>query len=280
MLLPKRGFKILFALSLLPSIGLAGCFGNPLDLFDGGGSGITIKTVTPTPANPTIAVGAMQTFVANATLSDGSTATEPESSTTWTSSDTTVATIDDSGVATALAAGTTTIGAKVKSVSGTTVLTVTATAQSNMSVRGSFRVLTVNYPGADRTYVFAGNALDDTISVFRVMASGEEQSVGKFSSAPSRGPLWLAVDSSGRFLYVANLQSRDVSAYLINASSGRLSAVRGSPFPMERAGDGPWAISVDASGHFVDVAELKSAGVVRYRVDPSSGALGLDETSK
>ncbi len=222
----------------------------------------------------------MQTFVANATLSDGSTATEPESSTTWTSSDATVATIDDTGVATALAAGTTTIGAKVKSVSGTTVLTVTASAQSGMSVRGSFRVLTVNYPGADRTYVFAGNALDDTISVFRVMASGEEHSVGKVSSAPSRGPLWLAVDSSGRFLYVANQQSRDVSAFSIDARTGRLSAVRGSPFAIDRAGDGPWAISVDAFGQFADVAELRSSGVVRYRIDPLSGALGLDETSK
>lgn len=280
MLLPRRVFSLLFAISLLPAIGLAGCFGNPLDLFGGGGSGITIKTVTPTPANPTIAVGAMQTFVANATLSDGSTATEPESSTTWTSSDTTVATIDDTGVATALAAGTTTIGAEVKSVSGTTVLTVTAAAQSKMSVRGSFRVLTVNYPGADRTFVFAGNPLDDTVSVFRVLASGEEQSVGKFSSAPSRGPLWLAVDSSGRFLYVVNLQSRDVSGYSIDARTGRLSAMRGSPFPIESAGDGPWAISVDASAHFADVTELKSAGVYRYRIDSLTGALSIDEPSK
>jgi DNA-binding beta-propeller fold protein YncE len=279
-LLSKRGLKILFAISLLPAIGLAGCFSNPFDIFGGGGSGISIKTVTPTPANPTISVGASQTFVANATLSDGSTATEPESSTTWTSSDTGVATIDDSGVATGVAAGTTTIEAKVKSVSGTTVLTITAAAESSMSVRGSFRVLTVSYPGVDREYVFAGNALDDTISVFRVLDSGEERSVGRFSSAPSRGPLWLAVDSSGRFLYVANQQSRDISVYSIDARTGRLSAVRGSPFPMERAGDGPWAISVDASGHFVDVAELKSAGVVRYQMDPLSGALSLDETSK
>jgi DNA-binding beta-propeller fold protein YncE len=279
-LLPKRAIKIPFAIPLLLAIGLAGCFSNPFDIFDGGGSGISIKTISPTPANPTITVGASQSFVANATLSDGSTATEPESSTTWTSSDTTVATIDDSGVATALAVGTTTISAKVKSVSGTTVLTVTASAQSSMSIRGSFRVLTVSYPDADREYVFAGNALDDSISVFRVLDSGEERSVGKFSSAPSRGPLWLAVDSAGRFLYVANLQTRDISGYSIDGRTGRLSAVRGSPFPMERAGDGPWAISVDASGHFVEVAELKAAGVVRYQIDALSGALSLDETSK
>jgi hypothetical protein len=277
---PNRA-KALFFFSLILSIGLAGCFGNPLDIFGGGGGGgITIKTITPTPANPTIHVGSTQTFVANATLSDGSTATEPESSTTWTSSDTTVATIDDSGVATGVAAGTTTITAKVQSVSGTTVLTVSAAAQSIMAVRGTYRVLTVSFPGGDGQYVFAGNALDDTISVFRVLASGEEATAGKFSNAPSRGPLWLAVDSSGRFLYVANQQSRDVSGYSINALTGRLSLVPGSPFPIEPAGHGPWAISVDPTGHFADVAELNSTVVIRYRIDPSTGTLSLDDTSK
>jgi DNA-binding beta-propeller fold protein YncE len=279
LLVPRRG-KALFVFSLIFSIGLAGCFGNPLDLFDGGGSGISIKTITPTPANPTIAVGATQTFVANATLSDGSTATEPESSTAWTTSDTSVATIDASGVATAVSIGTTTISAKVKSVSGSTVLTVVAAGQSVMAVRGTFRVLTVNFPAADRSYVFAGNALDDTVSVFRVLSSGEETTAGKFSSAPSRGPLWLAVNSSGHFLYVANVKSRDVSGYSIDALTGRLSAVPGSPFAIERAGDGPWAISVDASGQFADVAELNSAGGVRYRIDPASGTLTLEENSR
>jgi DNA-binding beta-propeller fold protein YncE len=279
LLVPKRA-KALFVVSLILSIGLAGCFGNPLDLFDGGGSGISIKTITPTPANPTIAVGATQTFVANATLSDGSTATEPESSTAWTTSDTSVATIDASGVATAVSIGTATITAKVKSVSGSTVLTVVAVGQSVMSVRGTFRVLTVSFLGADRSYVFAGNALDDTVSVFRVLTSGEETTARKFSSEPSQGPLWLAVNPSGRFLYVTNLKSRDVSAYSIDALTGRLSRVPGSPFAIEGAGDGPWAISVDASGQFVDVAELNSAGGIRYRIDPETGKLSLDESSR
>ena len=149
-----------------------------------------------------------------------------------------------------------------------------------MAVRGTFRVLRVNFPAADRSYVFAGNALDDTVSVFRVLTSGEETTAGKFSSAPSRGPLWLAVNSSGRFLYVANLKSRDVSGYSIDVLTGRLSAVPGSPFAIEGAGDGPWAVSVDASGEFADVAELNSAGGIRYRIDPATGTLSLDESSR
>ena len=97
------------------------------------------------------------------------------------------------------AVGKTTIKATVKSVSGTTVLTVTEAVLHIMSVRGSYRVLTVTFLGTGREFVFAGNALDDTISVSRVLASGGEEKAGTFSSEPSRGPLWLAVDLPGAF---------------------------------------------------------------------------------
>ena len=274
--MPKH-VKTLFAISVLLPIGLAGCFVNPLD-FLGGGCGASITAVNPTPANPTITIGAKQTFVANATLSNGTTTIEDESHTTWSSSDTTVATIDASGVATGLAVGKTTIKATVKSVSGTTVLTITQPVLHDMSVRGSYRVLTVTFLRTGREFVFAGNALDDTISVSRVLASGGEEKAGTFSSEPSRGPLWLAVDSSGRFLYVTNQESRDVSGYSIDPVTGRLSPVIGSPFPISLVGKGPWAISVDLTDHFAEVAELKSTGVLRYQIDPLTGTLSVDES--
>ena len=276
--MPKH-VKALFAISVLLPIGLAGCFVNPLD-FLGGGGGPSITAVNPTPANPTITISAKQTFVANATLSNGTTVVEDESHTTWSSSDTTIATIDASGVATGVAVGKTTIKATVKSVGGTTVLTVTEPALNIVSVRGSYRVLTVTFLGAGREFVFAGNALDDTISVSRVLASGGEENAGTFSSEPSRGPLWLAVDSSGRFLYVANQESRDVSGYSIDPVTGQLSPVIGSPFPIGLVGKGPWAISVDLTDHFAEVKRLNSADVLRYRIDPLTGTLSLDENSR
>ena len=276
--MPKH-VKALLAVTVLLIIGSAGCFLNPSDFF-GGGGGPSITAVNPTPANPTIAIGAKQTFVANATLSNGTTTIEGESQTSWSSSDTTVATIDASGVATGLAVGKTTIKATVKSVSGTTVLTVIKSSRSIMSVRGSYRVLTVTFSGAEREFVFAGNALDDTISVSRVLASGGEERAGTFSSEPSRGPLWLAVDSSGRFLYVTNQESRDVSGYSIDPVTGRLSPVIGSPFPIDSAVEGPWAISVDPTGHFAEVTQLNSTEVRRYRIDPLIGTLSLDESSR
>jgi 6-phosphogluconolactonase (cycloisomerase 2 family) len=40
----------------------------------------------------------------------------------------------------------------------------------------------------------------------------------------------LAIDPTGKFVYVANGMSNDVSAYRLNAASGALTPVAGSPF--------------------------------------------------
>ena len=43
-------------------------------------------------------------------------------------------------------------------------------------------------------------------------------------------PISVTVDPSGKLAYVANFGSANVSAYTINATTGMLSAVAGSPF--------------------------------------------------
>ena len=50
-----------------------------------------------------------------------------------------------------------------------------------------------------------------------------------------------AVDSASKFAYVTNAGSNNISAYTINASSGALRKVKGSPF---KAGSGAFGISV------------------------------------
>ena len=51
--------------------------------------------------------------------------------------------------------------------------------------------------------------------------------------------------SLGHFVYVANYTSNNVSVYSIDAASGALTRVAGSPFP---AGANPRAITADPSG--------------------------------
>jgi len=48
--------------------------------------------------------------------------------------------------------------------------------------------------------------------------------------AAGTGPNQLRIDPSGRFVYVVNTGSSTISGYSINATSGVLSAVPGSPF--------------------------------------------------
>lgn len=83
----------------------------------------TVATVVVTPADPSILVGATQTFTATAKNAEGTILTS--ATFTWSSTTTATASITSAGVATGVAAGTTTIKATSGGISGTTSLTVT-----------------------------------------------------------------------------------------------------------------------------------------------------------
>jgi 6-phosphogluconolactonase len=73
-----------------------------------------------------------------------------------------------------------------------------------------------------------------------------------------------------QFAYVANNASNDVSGYTINASTGALTPMAGSPFA---AGLGPASVAVDPSGKFTYVVNNVSKNVSGYTIDPSTGEL-------
>jgi 6-phosphogluconolactonase len=73
-----------------------------------------------------------------------------------------------------------------------------------------------------------------------------------------------------RFLYVANRGSGDVSAYTIDAASGNLTPIAGSPFA---AGGNPVAIVVDPTGAYVYVVNQLSANVSAFTINRTTGAL-------
>ena len=99
---------------------------NSTDPVDGtvtvGPTTTTLTSISVTPANPTLAKGQTQQFVATGLYSDGTTA-DLSNQVTWTSTTPTVASITVTGLATALtASGTSTITATFGTVSGSTVL--------------------------------------------------------------------------------------------------------------------------------------------------------------
>ena len=83
-------------------------------------------------------------------------------------------------------------------------------------------------------------------------------------------------DTAVHYVYVTNDGSGNVSAYAIDASTGALTKVKGSPFS---AGPQPWGIAVDPTGKFAYVTNVTmcspsaTGSVSAYAINASSGAL-------
>ena len=95
---------------------------------------------------------------------------------------------------------------------------------------------------------------------------------GNFLAGTS--PYSVTVDPTGKFAYVANnfngAPGNSVSAYTINASTGALAAVAGSPFV---AGVSPISVTIDPTGKFAYAANYGSSDVSAYLINTSTGAL-------
>ncbi|MGH9773634.1 MAG: beta-propeller fold lactonase family protein [Candidatus Acidiferrales bacterium] len=238
-------------------------------------NGSTVRSIQITPANPTISVGSRQQFTANVTFGDGITIQVDSISAIWASSNPFVATINDSGLASGLKPGTATITGTFDNVSGSTLLTVSASPQARSVVSASAGKLEVAYSGSRQCFLFVLDSLNDAISVFIINSStGQEALMTKLSVAPAHAPAWLALDPSGRFLYVGNHGSPDISAFLVDSETGRLVNIAGSPFP---TGNFPWSISVSPDGELLSVTHLEPQAASLFRIDSITGALTWEE---
>jgi 6-phosphogluconolactonase (cycloisomerase 2 family) len=98
---------------------------------------------------------------------------------------------------------------------------------------------------ASGKYAYVPNTADATISAFIVDSSTGTLTPVSGSPFPSggngsiNGPLGIAADTAGKFMYVCNA-SNDISAFSINGATGVLTPVGGSPFP--DGGNAPSAI--------------------------------------
>ena len=73
-----------------------------------------------------------------------------------------------------------------------------------------------------------------------------------------------------RFVYVVNSESDSICAYSINASTGALTAINGSPFA---AADVPNSLTLHPSGKFAYTSNSGANTISEYSVDATSGAL-------
>jgi len=81
----------------------------------------------------------------------------------------------------------------------------------------------------------------------------------------------MAIDSGGKFLFVANQSSNNISVFSISGTT--LTEVAGATFPVA-AGNGPVALAITPDAKFLYVANQVDGTVTGYSIN-SSGALAL-----
>jgi Bacterial Ig-like domain (group 2)/Lactonase, 7-bladed beta-propeller len=252
--------RVLQILPLLAIVGMCSCIGSTL-------SNLLVSSVKLTPANPTIAVGGTQQMILVETFVDGSTNHESPTNTSWSSTDTSVATISKAGIVTGVGAGTTTVHGSHKDNDATTMVTVTSAADVAITARGDSQTLQVKNLRTGLEITFAANRSRDSIGV---TPSGEGMAPSETSVLPGHGPAWLAIDPTGKYLYVVNQTSENVSAFAIDWKTASLYEVVASPFS---AGTKPWSVEVDPAGATVSVGHFRSGEISHFRIDPATGAL-------
>jgi 6-phosphogluconolactonase len=121
-------------------------------------------------------------------------------------------------------------------------------------------------------FVFTADFGGDGVSAFIINGKGQLKPVAHSPFVAGTEPDGVAIDPTAPFVYVTNYSSAisgSVSAYSINAKSGALTQVSGSPFA---SGNGPQDIAIDPTGSFAYVADTQSSNVSAYTIS-ESGAL-------
>jgi 6-phosphogluconolactonase len=122
---------------------------------------------------------------------------------------------------------------------------------------------------SDGGMLFVLNQISGSISVFSVSAGAgalTQVTGSPFPTAPN--PVALAINPSGKFLYVVNSNLALVFTYTISAAG--LLQPAGTPIPV---GAGPFAIAVDPGGKFAYVANTADDTVSILAINSSTGAL-------
>jgi 6-phosphogluconolactonase (cycloisomerase 2 family) len=140
-------------------------------------------------------------------------------------------------------------------------------------LRASNSMLPGVLPEVSVEYAYVGNYGDDNISAYKIASDGSLTAVKGSPFAAGTGPTAMAVDPTGKFAYAANTGTSsggNVSAYTIDATTGALTAVKGSPFS---AGTEPSGVAIDPTGKFAYVSNYGDNDVDAYTIDATTGAL-------
>jgi 6-phosphogluconolactonase len=125
--------------------------------------------------------------------------------------------------------------------------------------KGGFLYITDSVANSVDEYVYGANGALGQWIIYEVGAA----------------PKGVTIDPTGSFLYVANSGDGTVSAFTINATTGELTGVAGSPFAAAGTAspNTPTAVQVDPSGQFAYVANGDAGTISVFTINLATGAL-------
>lgn len=123
-------------------------------------------------------------------------------------------------------------------------------------------------------FSFVANAGDNTVSVFTHRREGSPAFYPIYQQ-DSRYPVGndpsaLAVDPTGKYLFVTNRGDNSLSMFNIHFHDGRLETMQGTPIP---TGASPVAVAVHPDGEWVLVANREGGDISIYHLNALSGEL-------
>jgi 6-phosphogluconolactonase (cycloisomerase 2 family) len=125
-------------------------------------------------------------------------------------------------------------------------------------------------------FLYAANATSNDVSAYTIAAATGvlSQVTGSPFPLPATAgvPQSIAVDPATKFVFVGSSAAPNISAFTINAATGALAGVVGSPFA--DPGGSNYGIAVDALDRFVYVAN-GTGSVSAYTITAGTGALNL-----
>jgi 6-phosphogluconolactonase len=98
-------------------------------------------------------------------------------------------------------------------------------------------------------FLYATDSTSNAVLGFSIQSGGALTPINGSPFAAGSQPVAMTANPQGSLLYVGNRGSNDVSAFVIDAASGALGTVSGSPFPT--GGKGPSFLAASATALYV-----------------------------
>ena len=113
-------------------------------------------------------------------------------------------------------------------------------------------------------FLYVTDSANNAVLGFAISTSGGLTPISGSPFATGVQPIGLAIDQQGALLYTANNGSNDVSGFVIDANSGALGAISGSPFAT--GGVGPSSVAVDSNTSVVYVTDQISHDIASFGI--------------